>query len=153
MSGVKAYSSNPNHFNVSSGDSAITAKSLAAKIKGNTTSTTAFTNGSVTQSVTILSSSDSSTVAAVHSTIPTKSVLHQKLTQCTRGSDRRNLLRTLKNPTEFPSSHVMKGVVVEDIAMAEREGARERGVLNGVKFFQVKSGELIFVCAEAIIPN
>ena len=35
----------------------------------------------------------------------------------------------------------MKGVVVEDIAMAEREGARERGVLNGVKFLQSKSGE------------
>jgi hexokinase len=35
----------------------------------------------------------------------------------------------------------MKGVVVEDIALAEREGARERGVLNGVKFLQSKSGE------------
>ena len=35
----------------------------------------------------------------------------------------------------------MKGVFVEDIAMAEREGARERGILNGVKFLQSKSGE------------
>ena len=35
----------------------------------------------------------------------------------------------------------MKGVFVEDIAVAEREGARERGVLNGVKFLQSKSGE------------
>lgn len=32
-------------------------------------------------------------------------------------------------------------VFVEDIALAEREGARERGVLNGVKFLQSKSGE------------
>ena len=35
----------------------------------------------------------------------------------------------------------MKGVFVDDISMAEREGARERGVLNGVKFLQFKSGE------------
>ena len=35
----------------------------------------------------------------------------------------------------------MKGVFVEDIAVAEREGANERGVLNGVKFLQSKSGE------------
>lgn len=34
----------------------------------------------------------------------------------------------------------MKNVFVEDIAMAEREAASERGTLNGVKFLQIKSG-------------
>lgn len=34
----------------------------------------------------------------------------------------------------------MKNVFVEDIAMAEREAASERGALNGVKFLQIKSG-------------
>jgi len=50
------------------------------------------------------------------------------------------MLRLLKNPKEFPSSHEMKNVFVEDIAMAEREAAYERGVLNGVKFLKVKGG-------------
>lgn len=49
----------------------------------------------------------------------------------------------------------MKGVFVEDIAMAEREGARERGILNGVKFLQSKSGEdnkvYHVLCASCII--
>jgi len=48
------------------------------------------------------------------------------------------MLRLLKNPKEFPASHVMKNVYVEDIAMAEREAASERGVLNGIKFLQIK---------------
>ena len=50
------------------------------------------------------------------------------------------MLRLLKNPKEFPSSHVMKNVCVEDIAMAEREAAYERGALNGLKFMKVKDG-------------
>jgi len=50
------------------------------------------------------------------------------------------MLRLLKNPKEFPSSHVMKNVFVEDIAMAEREAAYERGALNGLKFMKVKDG-------------
>ena len=50
------------------------------------------------------------------------------------------MLRLLKNPKEFPSSHEMKNVFVEDIAMAEREAAYERGVLNGLKFLKVKGG-------------
>ncbi len=50
------------------------------------------------------------------------------------------MLRLLKNPKEFPSSHVMKNVFVEDIAMAEREAAYERGALNGLKFLKVKDG-------------
>ena len=52
------------------------------------------------------------------------------------------MLRLLTNPKLFPAVHDMKRkVFVEDIALAEREGARERGVLNGVKFLQSKSGE------------
>ena len=34
----------------------------------------------------------------------------------------------------------MKNVFVEDIAMAEREAAYERGALNGLKFLKVKDG-------------
>jgi len=48
----------------------------------------------------------------------------------------------------------MMAVFVEDIALAEREGARERGVLNGVKFLQSKSGEdskVHVLCASCII--
>lgn len=122
--------SNPKHFNAYTGNQGGGLhKSLAAKLnKGNTTSKS-VSNSSVTVA----------TIAppGVHQpfTLP---VLHQKLTQYTRGSDRRQLLRLLKNPKEFPSSHVMKNVFVEDIAMAEREAAYERGALNGVKFMKVK---------------
>jgi hypothetical protein len=136
MSAASSYS-NPKHFNAytgnqASGGSTTTAKSLAAKIKGGNATSKSITNSSVTVA--------SSTVAASGNRPFTLTVLHQKLTQYTRGSDRRQMLRLLKNPKEFPSSHVMKNVYVEDIAMAEREAACERGVLNGVKFLQINGG-------------
>mmetsp|Transcript_7848 Transcript_7848/g.13662 ORF Transcript_7848/g.13662 Transcript_7848/m.13662 type:complete len:347 (+) Transcript_7848:271-1311(+) len=65
--------------------------------------------------------------------------LTQKLSQYTRGSDRRQVLRSLMDPQQLPRMHTLKSVWVEDIAAAEREAARERAALNGVKFLQVKS--------------
>ena len=67
--------------------------------------------------------------------------LSQKLSQYTRGSDRRQVLRTLLDPDLFPRSHDLGGVSgVYDIAAAEREAAGERASINGVKFLQVSSG-------------
>ena len=43
------------------------------------------------------------------------------------------------DPQQLPRMHTLKSVWVEDIAAAEREAARERAALNGVKFLQVKS--------------
>jgi len=65
--------------------------------------------------------------------------LTQKLSQYTRGSDRRQVLRTLKDPQLLQRMHELKSVWVEDIAAAEREAAGERASLNGVKFLQVKN--------------
>ena len=62
-----------------------------------------------------------------------------RLSQYTRGSDRRQILRTLSDPRQTPAMHTLQSVWVEDIAAAEREAAGERAVLNGVKFLQVKS--------------
>ena len=62
-----------------------------------------------------------------------------KLSQYTRGSDRRQILRTLGDPKQLPALHTLQSVWVDDIAAAEREAAGERAVLNGVKFLQVKS--------------
>mmetsp|Transcript_534 Transcript_534/g.1095 ORF Transcript_534/g.1095 Transcript_534/m.1095 type:complete len:436 (-) Transcript_534:159-1466(-) len=59
------------------------------------------------------------------------------LAKYTRGSDRRQVLRTLGDPSKFSTCHVLPPVRVEDIAEAEREAAAERGVLNGVKFLRV----------------
>ena len=140
---VSSYS-NPKYFNAYTGSSPpppkTSAKSLAAKIKGGKENANSISGNST------VSSRDTTSIQlppnAKSSPFITRSVLHQKLTQYTRGSDRRQLLRLLSNPKLFPScGHHMKGVVVEDIALAEREGARERGVLNGVKFLQSKSGE------------
>jgi hypothetical protein len=67
--------------------------------------------------------------------------LSQKLSQYTRGNDRRQVLRTLLDPDLFPRLHDLCGVSgVYDIAAAEREAAGERASLNGVKFLQVRSG-------------
>ena len=65
--------------------------------------------------------------------------LTQKLSQHTRGSDRRQVLPTLKDPQLLPRMHELKSVWVEDIAAAEREAAGERASLNGVKFLQVEN--------------
>ena len=65
-------------------------------------------------------------------------LLTNKLSQYTRGSDRRQVLRTLNDIKLLPKMHVLKNVWVEDIAAAEREAAGERASLNGVKFLQVK---------------
>mmetsp|Transcript_6104 Transcript_6104/g.9501 ORF Transcript_6104/g.9501 Transcript_6104/m.9501 type:complete len:337 (-) Transcript_6104:93-1103(-) len=128
MSASVSYS-NPKHFNAYTGNQGSSVKSLAAKIKGGNTTSKSISNSSVAVA----------TIAPTGGHQPfTLPVLHQKLTQYTRGSDRRQLLRLLTNPKEFPSSHVMKNVFVEDIAMAEREAAYERGALNGVKFMKVK---------------
>eukprot|EP01082_Thalassiosira_pseudonana_P008792 g7809.t1 g7809 contig26:330034-331516(-) len=66
-----------------------------------------------------------------------RQALVQKLTSYTRGMDRRQVLRTINDVSVFPKMHTLKLGVVEDIAEAEREAARERGVLNGVKFLQL----------------
>ena len=66
-----------------------------------------------------------------------RQALVQKLTSYTRGMDRRQVLRTINDTSVFPKMHTLKLGVVEDIAEAEREAARERGVLNGVKFLQL----------------
>lgn len=119
--------SNPKHFNAYTGNQGGLHKSLTAKLKGGNPTSKSSSGATV------------ATIAPREINQPfTLPVLHQKLTQYTRGSDRRQLLRLLKNPKEFPSSHVMKNVFVEDIAMAEREAAYERGALNGVKFMKVK---------------
>lgn len=65
-------------------------------------------------------------------------LLTNKLSQYTRGSDRRQVLRSLNDIKLLPKMHVLKNVWVEDIAAAEREAAGERASLNGVKFLQVK---------------
>ena len=63
------------------------------------------------------------------------SSLSTKLSKYTRGSDRRQVLRTLHDSTLYPKLHALRGVEgIEDIAAAEREVASERAVLNGVKF-------------------
>ena len=67
--------------------------------------------------------------------------LSQKLSQYTRGSDRRQVLRTLLDPDIFPQLHDLGGVSgMYDIATAKQETAGERASLNGVKFLQVSSG-------------
>ena len=69
------------------------------------------------------------------------SSLFTKLAKYTRGSDRRQVLRTLHDSTLYPKLHTLRGVEgIEDIAAAEREVASERAVLNGVKFLQVRAG-------------
>ncbi|KAL3803106.1 hypothetical protein ACHAW5_001970 [Stephanodiscus triporus] len=66
--------------------------------------------------------------------------LSQRLSQYARGSDRRQVLRTLLDPDLYPRMHLIGGVSgVDDIAAAEREAAGERASLNGVKFLQVRS--------------
>ena len=67
--------------------------------------------------------------------------LSQKLSQYTRGSDRRQVLRTLLDPDIFPQLHDLGGVSgMYDIATAKQETAGERASLNGVKFLQMSSG-------------
>jgi hypothetical protein len=63
--------------------------------------------------------------------------LSQKLTALARGSDRYQIVRLLSS-NEYPKMYTLKNVEVEDIAAAEREASGERGVLNGVKFLQVR---------------
>lgn len=73
--------------------------------------------------------------------------LTQKLTTFARGCDRRQILRLLGSP-QYTKMYTLKGCRVEDIAMAEREASGERGILNGVKFLQVRGsgvGEFVFV--------
>lgn len=66
--------------------------------------------------------------------------LSQRLSQYARGSDRRQVLRTILDPDLYPRMHLLGGVSgVDDIAAAEREAAGERASLNGVKFLQVRS--------------
>lgn len=64
--------------------------------------------------------------------------LAQKLSQYARGGDRRQVLRTLSDPSLMPRMHVLGTALVDDIAAAEREAAGERASLNGVGFLQVK---------------
>lgn len=61
----------------------------------------------------------------------------RRLSQYTRGSDRRQVLRTLGDPKLMPRAVRLRSVWMEDIAAAEREAAAERAALNGVKFLQV----------------
>ena len=66
--------------------------------------------------------------------------LTQKLSQYTRQNDRRQALRALCDTALFPRMHGPLSSVYgieKDIAMAEREAAGERALLNGVKFLQV----------------
>lgn len=70
--------------------------------------------------------------------------LSQKLTTYARGCDRRQILRLLGS-NQYTKMYTLKNAEVEDIAAAEREASGERGVLNGVKFLQVRGsgvGEL-----------
>lgn len=72
--------------------------------------------------------------------------LSQKLTTYARGCDRRQILRLLGS-NQYTKMYTLKNAEVEDIAAAEREASCERGVLNGVKFLQVRGsgvGECIF---------
>lgn len=125
MSTAGPYSNSRLNYNAYAGK-----KSLAAKVKaGSSTKIIPNSNATIASNIT--------TPLKIREPF-TIEVLHQKLTQYTRGSDRRQMLRLLRNPKECPSSHVMKSVFVEDIAMAEREAAYERGILNGVKFLKVK---------------
>ncbi|KAL3815961.1 hypothetical protein ACHAXA_003582 [Cyclostephanos tholiformis] len=65
--------------------------------------------------------------------------LSSRLSQYTRGSDRRQVLRTLLDVEYLPRMHELGGVSgVDDIAAAEREAAAERASLNGVNFMQVR---------------
>lgn len=65
------------------------------------------------------------------------STLSTKLAKYTRGSDRRQVLRTLHDSTLYPKLHTLQSVSgIEDIAAVEREVASERAVLNGVRFLQ-----------------
>ena len=66
-----------------------------------------------------------------------QAALKQKLTTYARGCDRRQILRLLGS-NQYTKMYTLKNAVVEDIAAAEREASAERGVLNGVKFLQVR---------------
>jgi hypothetical protein len=79
------------------------------------------------------------------------STLSTKLAKYTRGSDRRQVLRTLHDSTLYPKLHTLQGISgIEDIAAAEREVASERAVLNGVKFLQVRTTST--KAAGALLP-
>lgn len=85
--------------------------------------------------------------------------LSQKLTTYARGCDRRQILRMLGS-NQYTKMYTLKNAEVEDIAAAEREASGERGILNGVKFLQVRGSgvgkfclyycvmHLFFVCAN-----
>ncbi|EJK49384.1 hypothetical protein THAOC_31746 [Thalassiosira oceanica] len=76
-----------------------------------------------------------------------------KLSQYTRGSDRRQIIRTLSDPKQLPALHNLQSVWVDDIAAAEREAAGERAVLNGVKFLQVKSASASEVAGDMPVDS
>ena len=78
-----------------------------------------------------------------------QAVLTQKLTTYARGCDRRQILRLLGS-NAYTKMYTLKSARVEDIALAEREASGERGVLNGVKFLQVRgsSGVGEYCCAR-----
>ena len=82
------------------------------------------------------------------------SSLSTKLAKYTRGSDRRQVLRTLHDSTLYPKLHTLRGVEgIEDIAAAEREVASERAVLNGVKFLRVPRASIASSTTRAAVAT
>jgi hypothetical protein len=81
------------------------------------------------------------------------STLSTKLAKYTRGSDRRQVLRTLHDSSLYPKLHTLQGISgIEDIAAAEREVASERAVLNGVKFLQVRTSSTKAAGVTTLLP-
>ena len=112
--------SNPAHFNAYTGANNAAESSSSRSRPAPTSNKDDDNNGNVVDN-------------AVHA------LLTQRLSQFTRGSDRRQVLRSLGDPKLMPRMHTLKSVWVADIAAAEREAAGERASLNGVKFLQVKN--------------
>jgi len=112
--------SNPAHFNAYTGANNAAESSSSRSRPAPTNNKDDDNNGKVVDN-------------AVHA------LLTQRLSQFTRGSDRRQVLRSLGDPKLMPRMHTLKSVWVADIAAAEREAAGERASLNGVKFLQVKN--------------
>ena len=127
--------SNPKHFNAytAGGGDAIIEPSGSngggnASIASSTNKSTNDNDGA--------SNSASKSTAGRRDDEANQTELTSRLSKYTRGSDRRQVLRTLKEL--LPRLIDMKAAYVEDIAAAEREAAGERAILNGVKFLAVK---------------
>lgn len=78
-------------------------------------------------------------------------LLSQKLTTYARGCDRRQILRLLGS-NQYTKMYTLKNAEVDDIAMAEREASGERGILNGVKFLQVRGSGVAPKSADSNQP-